>query len=389
MIPRFNYSYSLRDTWDCITGQLFNKKPNASYLNDLFPGADIYFVDSARVGIKYALLAFDLKPGAQIGIQPYTCSSVLAAIAAANCKPVFIDINEQLSLDYDDLQRKLPGLDALIVTHTFGIPAHITQIKQLSGQLPVIEDCAHAFHSRYEGVHVGNFFDAAVFSFGNGKFPSVGSGGLLVINRKKSSERVGAVLGKLKSSGLIRELTFAGRRFINALIHTRVGESMLYYLLNENFLSSKSQQLSGYPTHERQPYRSVGYAMQRQFTELKSMSIKQRENARYLIDGHNRHYKMLANVDDTGNSFAVVLLSQRRNELYSFLRKKGVGAGKHFQHAKSWAMQFGYQQGECPNFEQIVGEVLTIPCHYGLIQSDLRKIDQHLTDFAQTNKSML
>jgi perosamine synthetase len=389
MIPRFNYSYSLRDTWDGITGLLFNKKPNASYLNDLFPDADIYFVDSARVGIKYALLAFDLKPGAQIGIQPYTCSSMLAAIVAANCQPVFIDINEQLSLDCDDLRRKLPGLDALIITHTFGIPANMSQIKQLIGQLPVIEDCAHAFHSWYEGMHVGNFFDAAVFSFGNGKFPSVGGGGLLVIKRKKYSERVAAMLGKLKSSGLVRELTFAGRRLINALIHSRPGESMLYYLLNENFLSNKSQQISDYPTHERQPYRSIGYAMQRQFSELAIMSMKQQENARYLIDRHNRHYKMLANVDDMGNSFAVVLLSQRRDELYSYLRKKGVGAGKHFQHAKSWAMRFGYQQDECPNFEQIVGEILTIPCHYGMVQSDLRKIDQCLNGFAQTNKPTL
>ncbi|QIP13914.1 DegT/DnrJ/EryC1/StrS aminotransferase family protein [Spirosoma aureum] len=385
MIPRFNYSYSLRDTWDGITGLLFNKKPNTSYLNDLFPGAAIYFVDSARMGIKYALLAFNLKPGAKIGIQPYTCSSMLAAIAAANCRPVFIDINEQLSLDCDDLRRKLTGLDALIITHTFGIPANITQIKQLTGQLPVIEDCAHAFHSWYEGIHAGNFFDAAVFSFGNGKFPSVGGGGLLVINRRKSSERVAGMLGKLKSSGLVRELTFAGRQLVNALIHSRVGESTLYYLLNENFLSNKSQQISDYPTHERQPYRSVGYAMQRQFTELAIMSMKQRENARYLIDRQNSHYKMLANVDDAGNSFAIVLLSHRRNELYNFLRKKGIGAGKHFQHAKSWAMQFGYQHGECPNFEQIVGEILTIPCHYGMISSDLQKIDQCLNEFTQSN----
>ena len=87
-----------------------------------------------------------------VGVQPYTCSSVLTAIVAAGYQPLFIDINEQLTLDGDDLKRKLTQLNALIVTHTFGTPANIDQIKRLAGHLPILEDCAHAFLSRYENV---------------------------------------------------------------------------------------------------------------------------------------------------------------------------------------------------------------------------------------------
>ena len=163
MIPRFNYRFSPRDAWHSLQSLTMPVSPVADTLSKLFPGALLHEISSARVGICYALRAFGLRPDAQVGVQPYTCSSVLSAIVAANCQPVFIDINEQLTLDVDDLQRKLPQLDALIVTHTFGIPANISLIQQVAGHLPILEDCAHAFLGRHDGAWLGSFFDAAVF----------------------------------------------------------------------------------------------------------------------------------------------------------------------------------------------------------------------------------
>ena len=162
MIPRFNYSFSVRNA----LAALFAKETaGAPVYSRLFPAAVVHEISHARAGIVYALAALQLRNNAQIGVQPYTCSTVLVAIQRAGFIPVFIDINKTLTLDVDDLMVKVSDLDALIVTHTFGIPANISRIREIVGNLPVIEDCAHAFSCRYQGVQVGNFFDMAVFSF--------------------------------------------------------------------------------------------------------------------------------------------------------------------------------------------------------------------------------
>jgi perosamine synthetase len=241
MIPRFNYSYSLRDAWATFRCLLSSQRPDNANLNVLFPASSLNFVSSARVGISFALQSFDLKKGANIGVQPYTCSSVLSAITAAGYKPVFIDINAQLTIDINDLRRKRAQLDALIVTHTFGIPADIRQIKQIIGILPVLEDCAHAFLCRYEGTPVGNFFDAAVYSFGDGKFPSFGSGGLLVINNPQYTGRVMALQNGLPPLWPLSELTLMAKRLLKAMIHSRVGSLLQHRLLPENAVSKRNK----------------------------------------------------------------------------------------------------------------------------------------------------
>ncbi len=381
MIPRFNYRFSLRDVWHSLQSLIMPVKPVADTLSKLFPGALLHEISSARVGVCYALRAFGLPPGARVGVQPYTCSSVLTAIVAAGCQPVFIDINQQLTLDGEDLRRKLPRLDALIVTHTFGIPADIDQIKRLAGHLPILEDCAHAFLCHYENVLLGCFFDAAVFSFGNGKFPSLGGGGLLVINNRQYAEHVAKQVHGLTRPGLVSELAFVGKRLLNALLHSHQGERLLHSLLNETMTERKNQSVLPYPARDQRPHRSIGAALQQQVEKLDIRARQQHTNARYITGQHRENYNMLIPPASVGHAFAVVLLTNRRDDLYRHLRQNGVGAGKHFQYAQTWAVQFGYRPGECPSFERLVGRVLTIPCHYTLTTNELQLIDQVLTQF--------
>ena len=384
MIPRFNYSYSFQDIRNGLQSLISRRQPSPSPIENLFPAAVHYPIASARAGIYYALRAFGLKPGARIGVQPYTCSSVMSAITSAGYRPFFIDINPQLSLDVDDLHRKLPYLDALIVTHTFGIPAPIRQLKDVVGQLPVIEDCAHAFLSFYEGRPVGTFFDMAVFSFGDGKFPALGSGGLLLVNTQTYVPPVAALLSGLKQPGLVSELMFMGGRLVKSIIHSRAGSSLMQFLLSEQVVQNRSKSVSPYPNQERQPYRSVAYIGQEQFRQLTGLLRQQQQHVQYLANRQYNQYQLLAHPTG-GNAFAFVLFSPHRNELFTFLRKNGIGAGKHFQHAKTWALQFGYEPGSCPNFEQLVDTILTTPCHYALTKNDLAKIDECLSSYARVN----
>ncbi|MBD2752588.1 DegT/DnrJ/EryC1/StrS family aminotransferase [Spirosoma validum] len=382
MIPRFNYSFSVREVWGAMSA-LFAKEPSgAPVYTRLFPAATVYEISSARAGIAYALAALQLPENARVGVQPYTCSSVMVAIQKAGFRLVFIDIDETLTLDTNDLADKLTGLDALIVTHTFGISAKVARIKELVEDLPVIEDCAHAFGSRYDGVQVGNFFDMAVFSFGNGKFPALGSGGLLVVNNRQYVDAVNERMHQLKPNSLFSELAFVGRQLIKSLLYSRVGYSLIYKFFSRR-LADRGKQIDTHSGLENEIYRTVKGRLRTDVAEIQAAAIRQRRNALAIIDKHNATFNFIYNQDPDSTCFALVCLHEQRDDLFNHLIQGGIGAGKHFQHASLWASSFGYQRGDRPHFDQLVEQVITIPCHDALTQTDLSIIDEALARYAK------
>lgn len=382
MIPRFNYSFSPGEAWDAANGLFRPECSNAAYYKTLFPSSTVYEVSSARAGLTYALQALQLKQQARIGVQPYTCSSVMSAIRAAGFSPVFIDINHQLTLNCDDLATKLHEIDALIVTHTFGVPADINRIKKLVGNLPVIEDCAHAFLSRYEGIQVGNFFDLAVFSFGNGKFPALGNGGLLVVNNTNYERHITKKIAKLKKNTLAAEMVFICRRLIYSFIYSGVGYQLLHSVLNK-LVSNRGNVIFAEPEKAQEMYKTVRYLINRNAKKFQALAARQRQNAQAILDENKSNFDIVENEDPGSNCFAIVCLDARRDALYNHLIQNGIGAGKHFQYAKAWASTFGYQYGTCPQFEDLVEKVITIPCDYSLKPADLATINTALNQFTQ------
>lgn len=386
MIPRFDYSFSLRDAWDSLKSLMRTRRSGTAFFQRLFPQSRVYEIPSARLGIRYALLALELKQGARIGVQPYTCSSVMAAITAAGFRPVFIDINADLTLDCDDLKKKISSLDALIVTHTFGIPAAIRQLKEIAGHLPIIEDCAHAFLSRYETKPLGSFFDMAVFSFGNGKFPALGSGGLLVVNNKTYDQSIEAKIRALKQVSIVDELVFIGRRYVHSVLYSRIGYGLVYGALYQ-YIAPKNQRIQdGFPK-EVMPFKSVQFMTEKKWKTFSDLALKQRQNALRIISANTQLFRGLYNTDSRSNCFAVVFTHEDRDHLYTHLLEQGIGAGKHFQYAAMWASAFGYENGTCPHFESIVGKVLTIPCSYLLREEDVAKINKALAIYTQREPS--
>jgi dTDP-4-amino-4,6-dideoxygalactose transaminase len=88
-------------------------------------------------------------------------------------------------MDPHNLERRItPKSGALIIQHTFGIPADMDALLAIARKhnLIVIEDCAHAIGSRYAGKLVGTFGDAAILSFGRDKAFSSVFGGAVILH---------------------------------------------------------------------------------------------------------------------------------------------------------------------------------------------------------------
>ena len=127
------------------------------------------------------------NPTAVIGLQ-------LAYVEyGVECTLEYGDIDESLNLDPALLEKSITTkTKAIIVQHTFGIPARIELIKKITQKhnILLIEDCAHSLGATVNGQKVGTFGDAAFFSFGRDKVLSSVFGGLFIINNKSKASKL-------------------------------------------------------------------------------------------------------------------------------------------------------------------------------------------------------
>lgn len=151
---------------------------------------NIALTNSGRSALFTILNTFGIKAGDEVIIQSFTCLAVPEVIKWVGAKPVYVDINENLNINEKDLIMKItPRTRAIIVQHTFGLPAQIDKILDLAkkNNILVIEDCAHSLGAIYKGKRIGTFGDASFFSFGRDKIISCVFGGAAAINTKDMS----------------------------------------------------------------------------------------------------------------------------------------------------------------------------------------------------------
>lgn len=166
-----------------------------------------------RVALSAILKALGVGPGDEVATQAFTCVAVPEGISACGATPLYIDTEpDGVNMDPVSLGERLtPATKAIVVQHTFGIPAELTPIMRLAEErgVPVVEDCCHTYASTYGGRTVGSFGRAAFYSFEWGKPIVCGIGGSAVtddpglhegIERQwlAMTERRGAGLAKLQ-----------------------------------------------------------------------------------------------------------------------------------------------------------------------------------------------
>lgn len=142
---------------------------------------------SGRIGLFALLRALGVGRGDRVGICTYTCLGVVEPVVRTGALPAFLDVDRRMNIAPASLEKLVSPIQALIVQHTFGVPAPIDAYLAWSRahNVPLIEDCCHGPGSKYNGKRIGTFGVGAVFSLEWSKPFSVGSGGLLAINDAK------------------------------------------------------------------------------------------------------------------------------------------------------------------------------------------------------------
>lgn len=315
------------------------------------PSEGEFLLNHCRCGILLALKSIGLHRGDVVGMMAYNCHTVMNAIDQAECALTFIDVNDDLTIDFEDLKKKVSGMKALIVTHLFGIINDVRKIKALYPDLVIIEDCAHAY-----GID-GIFGDFATFSFGQGKLPSIGDGGLLLVKNGKYLDRVAAQYDELLEYSWAQSV----KLFLKLLLRSWMNSNFIYGWLTLP-LKQRRPVASGKETVEmRKICRGVSavYATEKDKLAwfIKRRKQKAKETCQLLSDIG------IQQTMDGVNAFMLVVRCESPKVLQKQLYANGIDSATHFSHSLEWAEEFGYQKGSCPNVEKMLNNMLMIPVY--------------------------
>ncbi len=152
-------------------------------------------VNSGSDALTLALRALEIGPGDEVITSPFTYIAPAESIHQVGAKIVFADIDPRtFVLDAAEVARKIsPRTKAIIPIHLFGQAAPLNEIHSLADSrgIAIIEDCAQAIGSKYQGQSVGSFGRLGCFSFYPTKnLGADGDGGMVVTNDESLAKKL-------------------------------------------------------------------------------------------------------------------------------------------------------------------------------------------------------
>ena len=149
-------------------------------------------VSSGTGALMSALAGLGIGPGDEVIVPGYTFMASASAVLAVGAIPVLAEINETMTIDPKDIEKKISKYTkAIIPVHICGYPCDMDAICEIAKKhnLYIIEDACQADGGSYKGRRVGSIGDAGAFSFNHWKLLSAGEGGSVVTNNRKVYER--------------------------------------------------------------------------------------------------------------------------------------------------------------------------------------------------------
>ncbi len=142
-------------------------------------------VNSCTSALIASLRALGVGAGDEVIVPAYTFFATAATVCASNAIPVIADVDDTLTLDPRDVERKItPRTKAITVVHMRGMPAQMDQLLAIARKhkIALIEDVAQAAGGSYKGKMLGSIGTMGCFSFDYYKILNSGEGGFVVTN---------------------------------------------------------------------------------------------------------------------------------------------------------------------------------------------------------------
>ena len=150
-------------------------------------------LSAGTAAVHLALINCGVKPGDEVIVQSFTFCASSHPITYLGATPVFIDSEKDTwNMDPDLLEEAIKDRiaktgkkpKAIVPVALYGMPYQIDKIMAIANKydIPVIEDAAEGFGSRFKGQVLGTFGKYGVLSFNGNKMITTSGGGALITN---------------------------------------------------------------------------------------------------------------------------------------------------------------------------------------------------------------
>ena len=160
-------------------------------LKEKFGAAFAVCMTSGKAALISALVGMGIGPGDEVIVPAYTYIATAIAVTAVGAIPVIAEIDETLTIDPDDVEKKISKYTkAIIPVHIQGFPCNMDRIMEIAKahNLFVLEDACQSDGGTYHGKRLGTIGDAGAYSFNYFKVITAGEGGALITDNRQIFE---------------------------------------------------------------------------------------------------------------------------------------------------------------------------------------------------------
>ena len=199
---------------DAIRSGWLTSGPRAAELErrtaEYFEAKHVLALSSGTAALHLALLGVGVRPGDEVITTSLTWPASANVIVHCGATPIFADIRPgDLNIDPEHVRELVgPKTRAILPVDLYGQPADLDPLLELG--LPVVEDAAHAFESRYRGRKVGAIGAATCFSLYATKNVAAGEGGLLATNDDAVARAVDDLRVMRRAHGSLYDIAVPG-----------------------------------------------------------------------------------------------------------------------------------------------------------------------------------
>ena len=346
-----------------------------------------------RSGLYALLKVWNLK-NAEVILPAYTCVVVPHAVVLSRNIPVFVDCAQgSFNMDLEGIRSVITERTRVVIpTHLFGYPMDVRAVdaivkeaeEKYGHKVYTIQDCAHAFGSRWDGKLTTKYGDAALFGLNISKTVSSIFGGMITTNDREIADKLRLFRDKnFKKKGfgktIKRLLYFLSAYFtFNPYIYDWVNKLERFGLLDrfvKYYDETKIEFPSDWDEMPAEIEARVGLANLEKYDEV----ISRRTDSARTYFGYNKSAPKMRMPPDTPGatmSHFVVLVEDRDRWLKEFL-KKGIQVGSLIEYNIPEMEAYGANSPEAfPVAAQYARKAINFPVWGGekLAQKVIRKV---------------
>lgn len=327
-------------------------------------------VNSATAALHIALAALDLGPGDEVIVPTHTFAATSEVIIYTGAAPVLVDVNENnLNIDPAAVAASLTNRTrAIMPVHFTGQAADMDSILEIAGEIPVVEDAAHALPTTYRGRMVGSIGLATAFSFYANKTITTGEGGMLTTDDPTIADRA----RRLSLHGLSRA---AWSRFES-------GSTWEYDIVEPGFKYNMTDVAA-----------AMGVAQLKRLDDL--------ANQRRAIA--TRYDEVFADIpeidplvvaDHEASAWHLYIIRLRlerlnidRNTFIGLLTDRGIGTSVHYKplHLHPYYIdRFGFRRSDFPVSSDQFDRIISLPIYPEMTPADITEVIEGVADIVQS-----